>query len=91
MPLYITLLHLALTVELAAISPIIFLLLLVGLCVAILQSALQIEDATFSLLPKTFAMIAIAMFGGFGALKIFENLAILFISHAPALVHQSWS
>jgi len=56
-----------------------------------LQSALQIEDATFSLLPKTFAMIAIALTGGFGALRVFENLAVLFIGHVPMLVHQPWN
>ncbi len=91
MPLYLKLLHEALSTELTAISPIVAVLLIVGLVTAIFQSALQIEDATFSLLPKTFAMIAIALFGGFGALKTFETLAVLFISHAPMLVRQSWS
>jgi flagellar biosynthetic protein FliQ len=91
MPLYLKLLHLACAAELASVTPIIAILLAVGLVTAILQSALQIEDATFSLLPKTFAMIAIALFGGFGALQTFENLATLFISHAPSLVHQTWS
>jgi len=91
MPLYIRLLHLALATELAAISPVVGILLIVGLTTAILQAALQIEDATFSLLPKTFTMIAIAMFGGFGALAIFERLAVMFISRAPYLIGQPWS
>jgi len=91
MPLYIQLLHYALSAELTAVMPTIAILLIVGLVTAILQAALQIEDATFSLLPKTIAMIIIALFGGLGALQVFQNLAILFISHAPALVHQSWS
>lgn len=91
MPLYLKLLHAALSAELMAVTPIVAVLLMVGLATAILQSALQIEDATFSLLPKTFAMIAIALFGGFGALQIFEQLAVLFISYAPLLVRQTWS
>ena len=90
MPLYIQLLHLALMTELRGVLPIVAILLVVGLVTAILQAALQIEDATFSLLPKTIAMIAIGLFGGFGALRIFENLAVLFISRAPFLVHQPW-
>jgi len=90
MPLYIQLLHLALITELQGVLPVIAILLAVGLATAILQAALQIEDATFSLLPKAIAMIAIGLFGGFGALRSFENLAVLFISRAPFLVHQSW-
>ena len=90
MPLYLQLLHQALATEVSAIMPIIFILLSIGLITAVLQSALQIEDATFSLLPKTFAMIAIGLFGGFGAMRSFQNLAVMFISHAPMLVRQSW-
>jgi len=36
-------------------------------------------------------MIAIALTGGFGALRVFENLAVLFIGHVPMLVHQPWN
>jgi flagellar biosynthesis protein FliQ len=89
--LYIKLLHAAFAAELFAITPIVAVLLIIGLAMAVLQSALQIEDATFSLLPKTFAMIAIALTGGFGALRVFENLAVLFIGHVPMLVHQPWN
>ncbi len=90
MPLYLKLLHLALATELIALTPMGAVLLGVGLVTALVQSALQIEDATFSLLPKGFAMIALALTGGFGALNEFEGLAVLFITHAPALVHQTW-
>ncbi len=91
MPLYLQLLHMALATELEAVTPIVVVLLVIGLVTAIFQSALQIEDATFSLLPKVFAMIVIGLSGGFGALQVFEHLAVLFISHAPTLVHQTWS
>jgi len=91
MPLYIKLLHEALATELAAITPIVLILLAVGLATAIVQSLFQIEDTAFSLLPKTIAMIAIALFGGFGALHLFEALAIFQIDHATLLIRQPWS
>jgi flagellar biosynthetic protein FliQ len=91
MPLYLHLLLAALHTETAALTPIIVVLLAVGLGTAVVQAALQIEDATFSLLPKTLAMIVIALSGGFGALTLFEALARTFILQAPALVHQSWN
>jgi flagellar biosynthesis protein FliQ len=91
MPLYIQLLHIAFATELAVLTPIVALLLTVGFATSFLQAALQIEDATFALLPKTIAMVFIALAGGFGLLGGFERLAVSFILHAPALVHQSWS
>jgi flagellar biosynthesis protein FliQ len=91
MPLYVKLAHDALAAEFMGIAPIIAILLTVGIVTAIIQAVFQIEDAAFGLLPKTIAMIAIAVFGGFGALQVFENLATFWISHAGLIVHQSWS
>jgi len=91
MPLYIKLAHQAMTIEFLGIAPIIAILLIVGTATAIFQATFQIEDAAFGLLPKTIAMIAIALFGGFGALQTFEHLAIFWISHAGLIIHQSWS
>lgn len=90
MPLYLKLYQHALEVGLSAIFPSIFILLAVGLAVSILQAVLQIEDATFALLPKTIAMVFLAFSGGMGALHIFESLCRSFILNAPALVHQAW-
>jgi flagellar biosynthesis protein FliQ len=90
MPLYIKLLHEAMSTAFNATAPLILILVLVGFVTSLLQGALQIEDATFALLPKTFAMIILALTGGFGALNMFETLATLFITHAPELVHQAW-
>ncbi|MBB5373727.1 flagellar biosynthetic protein FliQ [Acidocella aromatica] len=90
MPLYIKLLHEAMGTAFNATAPLILILVLVGLITSLLQGALQIEDATFALLPKTFALIILALTGGFGALNIFETMATLFITHAPTLVRQSW-
>jgi flagellar biosynthesis protein FliQ len=71
--------------------PIVLVMLAVGLATGILQAALQIEDTTFSLLPKIFAMIALGVTGGFGAMTGFEHLAVKFITHAPAYVRLTWS
>jgi flagellar biosynthesis protein FliQ len=90
MPLYITLLHIAFSTELAVLTPIVALLLAVGFVTSFIQAALQIEDATFALLPKTIAMVFIALAGGFGMLAGFELLARAFIIHAPELLRQSW-
>jgi len=73
------------------LTPIVALLLAAGFATSFIQAATQIEDATFSLLPKTIAMVFIALAGGFGLLAGFEHLATYFILRAPYLVHQSWS
>jgi flagellar biosynthesis protein FliQ len=89
-PLYLRLLHIAFATELSVLTPIILLLLAVGFVTSFIQAAFQIEDATFALLPKTIAMVFIAMAGGFGLLAGFEQLATQFIMHAPGLIQQSW-
>jgi flagellar biosynthesis protein FliQ len=90
MPLYLQLLHIAFSTELDVLTPIVALLLAVGFVTSFIQAALQIEDATFALLPKTIAMIFIALTGGFGLLAGFERLASQFIMHAPGLIQQPW-
>lgn len=90
MPLYLKLYQHAIEVGFSALLPCILVLLAVGLITSILQAVLQIEDATFALLPKTIAMIVLASTGGFGAMYIFESLAKNFIINAPMLVHQAW-
>lgn len=90
MPYYLQLLRVALGTELAALSPIILVLLAVGLATAILQAALQIEDTALSLLPKLIAMIVLALFGGFGLMHGFEHLAVRWISDAPEMVQRAW-
>lgn len=91
MPLYLRLLSTALTVELQAILPIILLLLVVGVVTATFQAIVQMEDTALSLLPKTIAMVVIAVMGGFGALNLFNALAVAWISHAAMLIRQPWS
>ncbi|MDE1883139.1 MAG: flagellar biosynthetic protein FliQ [Rhodospirillales bacterium] len=90
MPLYLKLFQHAFSIGFSAILPSVAVLLAIGLVTSILQAIFQIEDATFALLPKTMAMILLAVTGGFGALGVFVALARNFILTAPALVHQSW-
>ncbi len=91
MPLYLTLLHKALTVEVEAVLPIILLLLIVGVATSTFQAAFQLEDTALNLLPKTVVMILIAMFGGFGALGLFKALIMAWVGHVTQLVYQQWS
>lgn len=90
MPLYLKLYQFAMEMGFSAIFPCVLILLIVGLLVSILQAVLQIEDATFALLPKTIVMIFLAFSGGLGAFHIFEALSLNFIANAPSLVHQAW-
>ncbi len=90
MPLYLRLLHHAFATELSAIWPCVLVLLIVGLVTSILQAVLQIEDATFALLPETLAIVVLALTGGLRALGMFEAFAREFMMNAPVLVHQSW-
>jgi flagellar biosynthesis protein FliQ len=91
MPIYLTLLWQALSAELAALTPIIAILLVTGIAAAILQAGLQIEDTTFSLLPRLFVMLGLPLFGGAALMRSFEHLAIDWISHAGALVRLAWN
>jgi flagellar biosynthetic protein FliQ len=90
MPYYLQLLRGALGVELAQITPVIGILLIVGLVTAIFQAALQMEDTAFSLLPKLLAMIAIGLLGGVGFMQGFEHFATGWIAQAPSMVSRSW-
>jgi flagellar biosynthesis protein FliQ len=91
MPLYLQLLHTAFATELGSLTPIVSLLLAIGLLTAIFQAAFQIEDTAFSLLPKTIAMLAIPLLGGIAMLHAFGALAVFWISHEGELVRASWS
>ena len=91
MPLYLTLLYRALTVEVEAVLPIILLLLIVGVATSTSQAAFQLEDTALNLLPKTVVMILIAMFGGFGALGLFKALIMVWMGRVTELVYQQWS
>ena len=90
MPLYLQLLHISFATELSVLTPIILLLLAVGFATSFVQAALQIEDATFALLPKTIAIIFMVAAGGAGMLGGLQRLAVAFITHAPQLVQRAW-
>lgn len=90
MPLYLQLLQDALSVTVMAITPVIVMLLVIGTGSAILQAALQWEDATFSLLLKIIAVIVLLLLGGAAAIGRFEWLAVLWIGHAGELIQKPW-
>jgi flagellar biosynthesis protein FliQ len=91
LPLYLRILHQALTTEVMVIGPIVITILVVGFITGFFQAALQIEDATFNLLPKTIAMIILVLLGAFGAMPIFEHFTTQLILNAPSLVRQPWN
>jgi len=74
-----------------AVSPSIFGLLGVGLLVAIVQGALQVEDGTLVMAAR----LATALFAAAGAMTaIFRALAGLahgWISHIPQMINRVWS
>ncbi len=89
MPLYLKFLQQALFTEVHALAPVI--LIVIGVATAIFQAAFQIEDATFSLLLKTIAMVFLVLAGGASMLRGFETLATYWIGHAPQLIRQPWT
>jgi flagellar biosynthetic protein FliQ len=91
MPLYLKLLQEAFSTEVHALAPVILVLLAIGIATAIFQAAFQIEDATFSLLLKTIAMVLMVLAGGAGMLRGFETLASFWIGHAPDFIRQPWT
>ena len=91
MPLYLKFLQQALLTEVHALAPVILILLVIGVATAIFQAAFQIEDATFSLLLKTIAMVFLVLAGGASMLRGFETLATFWIGHAPQLIRQPWT
>ncbi len=87
MAAFSSLLREALIVTAVLVLPILGLATMVGLAVAIVQAATQIQEQTLTLLPKVLAVgAAIAMFGAFGM----NACAALFtdvLAHIPALVN----
>ncbi|GAB0116682.1 flagellar biosynthetic protein FliQ [Acidisoma sp. 7E03] len=91
MPLYLTLFSQALATMLAAVTPIIVLLLVTAILIAAVQAVLQLEDMALSLLPRTLLVILLALTGAFGAFTRMSHLAAVWIGNAGAFVHQTWN
>lgn len=90
MPLYIHLFVIALNDLLLAITPLILLVLAAGVFASIIQGAIQIEDGTFSLIPKLLAgLIGLILMGGF-MLNIEKILMSGWIKAIPHLIRLSW-
>jgi flagellar biosynthesis protein FliQ len=75
----------------AAVSPVIFGILLVGLLIALVQGALQVEEGALAMVAKLVVVIALAT----GAVELtfhsLEHLARSWITDAPRLIDRNWS
>jgi flagellar biosynthesis protein FliQ len=75
----------------AAVSPVIFGILLVGLLIAIVQGALQVEEGALAMVAKL--VVAFALAGG--ALELvfssLQHLAHDWITNAPHMIDRDWS
>jgi flagellar biosynthesis protein FliQ len=75
----------------AAVSPVIFGILIVGVLIAILQGALQIEEGALAMLAK-FAVILALSAGAFELVfSTLQHLAQDWITNAPHLIDRDWS
>ena len=75
----------------AGVTPLILGILLVGLVLAILQGALQIEDGALAMTAKLLVVLLLAA-GGVGAMfYIMVGLAHDWIARAPHLINRHWS
>jgi flagellar biosynthetic protein FliQ len=81
-----SLLHEALIVTAILTLPILGLATLVGLAVAILQAATQVQEQTLSLLPKILVVgTVVALGGGFG-IRLCASLMLDAVAQIPNLV-----
>lgn len=75
----------------SAITPLIAGILLVGVVVAVIQGAFQVEDNTLALGAK---LAVVLLMASGGVLIIFLRMAHLthdWISHIPMMISRSWS
>ncbi len=90
-PFYLVFVHDALVTVYMAMFPSIVWVLAIGFVTAFLQSAFQIEDATFNLMPKMFLMVGIGVFGGFGGWVLLRQFIHHTIEIAPYIVRHKWN
>jgi len=81
-----SLLHEALVVTAILTLPVLGLATLVGLGVAIVQAATQVQEQTLSLLPKVLVVGALVAFGGGFGIRLCASLMYDAVSQIPDLV-----
>ena len=85
------LLHHGLAIVGLAVTPIIFGIILVGLALAVLQGAFQIEDSTLAMGAK---LAIVLLMAGSGLIDIYVSLSGLatdWLHHLPDLINRPWS
>lgn len=85
------LLHVALIVLARAITPLIGGIILIGILIALIQGAFQVEDGALAMGAKIVVVFAMASSGGVAIYLAIEHLAASWISHIPQLLALSWS
>jgi flagellar biosynthesis protein FliQ len=75
----------------SAVSPVIFGILLVGLLLAVVQGALQVEEGALAMAAKLVVVIALATGAIEMAFHSLEHLARTWMMDAPRLIDHDWS
>lgn len=83
--------HHAFLVLAYAITPLIAGILFVGLAIALLQGAFQIEDGALLLGAKLIVALVLLSSSGSAIYFAVRHLAHEWIAHAPSLINHSWS
>ncbi len=85
------LLHHGLAIVGLAVTPLIFGIILVGLALAVLQGAFQIEDSTLAMGAK---LAIVLLMAGSGLVDIYVSLSGLaadWLRHIPDIINRPWS
>jgi flagellar biosynthesis protein FliQ len=87
----LTLLQSAIETLALAVTPLIAGILLVGLFLALIQGAFQVEDATLALAAKLVITLMLASTSGATIFLALAHLAHQWWSDIPAMVNRDWS
>jgi flagellar biosynthesis protein FliQ len=90
-PFSIALLHQAIEALALAVTPLIVGILLIGLILALLQGAFQVEDATLALAAKLAITLMLASTSGVTIFLMLSHLAHQWMSNIPAVIARNWS
>jgi flagellar biosynthesis protein FliQ len=91
LPFSIALLHQAIEALALAVTPVIVGILLIGLILALLQGAFQVEDATLALAAKLAITLMLASTSGVAIFLMLSHLAHQWMSNIPAIIARNWS
>jgi flagellar biosynthesis protein FliQ len=87
----IALLHQAIESLALSVTPLIVGILLIGLILALLQGAFQVEDATLALAAKLAITLMLASTSGVMIFLMLSHLAHQWMVNIPAIIARNWS